>query len=168
MQPFEMTALSAGEKSPVAASAMICCFGLANQASAVRWSAFPDGGPGSLDFSLKRLLNATANSLRGLSDGLRTEPALREEAILLAVALPLGLVLAPSALWYVGMVGAILVVLAVEFLNTAIEKLADHVTPEPNAQIGRIKDFGSAAVFCALALVGLVWLTALAVRCGLL
>jgi diacylglycerol kinase (ATP) len=147
---------------------MICCFGLANQASAVRRSAFPDGDPGSSDFSLKRLLSATANSLRGLIDGIRTEPALREEGILLALGLPLGLVLAPSAMWYVGMIGAILVVLAVEFLNTAIEKLADHVTREQHVDIGRIKDFGSAAVFCALALVGLIWVTALAVRCGLL
>jgi diacylglycerol kinase (ATP) len=61
----------------------------------------------------------------------------------------------------------LLTVLAVEFLNTAIEKLSDHVTPEHHVAIGRIKDFGSAAVFCGLCLAGLVWLAALAVRCGL-
>jgi diacylglycerol kinase len=32
----------------------------------------------------------------------------------------------------------------------------------------RIKDFGSAAVFCSLSLAALVWLVALAVRCGFL
>jgi diacylglycerol kinase (ATP) len=168
VQTIGFTALWVAEKPLVAMIATICCFGLANLASAVQRSAFPDGSPGSSDFSLKRLLSATANSLRGLIDGVRTEPAVREEAILLAVGLPLGLVIAPSAAWYVAMIGAILVVLAVEFLNTAIEKLADHVTREQHGDIGRIKDFGSAAVFCALALVGLVWLTALAVRCGLL
>ena len=52
------------------------------------------------------------------------------------------------------MIAALLVVLAVEFLNTAIEKLSDHVTPEQHRDIGRIKDFGSSAVFCALALAG--------------
>jgi diacylglycerol kinase (ATP) len=117
---------------------------------------------------LKRLFSATINSLRGLLDGFRTEPALRDEVILLVVALPLGFVVAPSAAWYVAMIGAVLVILAVEFLNTGIEKLADHVTPEVNSDIRRIKDFGSAAVFCALSLAGLVWLLALAVRCGLL
>ena len=117
---------------------------------------------------MKRLLSATRNSLRGLADGFKTEPALREEAILLVVAVPLGAVVAPSVAWYLAMIGAILVILAVEFLNTAVEKLSDHVTPELNNDIRRIKDWGSAAVFCALCLTGLVWLAALALRCGLL
>jgi diacylglycerol kinase (ATP) len=117
---------------------------------------------------LKRLFSATKNSLRGLRDGFKTEPALREEAILLVVALPLGFAVAPSMAWYIAMIGVLLVLLAVEFLNTAIEKLADHVTREQHIDIRRIKDFGSAAVFCALCLSGLVWLCALALRCGLL
>jgi diacylglycerol kinase (ATP) len=117
---------------------------------------------------LKRLFSATVNSLRGLLDGVKTEPAVREEAILLAIGLPLGLVIAPGVGWYVGMIGTLLILLAVEFLNTAIEKLADHVTREEHVDIRRIKDFGSAAVFCGLCLAGLVWLTALAIRCGLL
>jgi diacylglycerol kinase (ATP) len=58
-------------------------------------------------------------------------------------------------------------VLAVELLNTAVEKLADHVTPEWNRDIGIVKDIGSAAVFCVLLLAGLVWSAALAVRTGL-
>jgi len=66
------------------------------------------------------------------------------------------------------MIGAVLFVMAIEFLNTAVEKLADHVTREQNAHIRRVKDFGSAAVFCGLCFTGLVWLTALAVRYGLL
>ncbi len=64
------------------------------------------------------------------------------------------------------MIGTLLVLLAVELSNTAIEKLADHVTPDHHVEIGRIKDYGSAAVFCAIALAGLFWLAALAVRCG--
>jgi diacylglycerol kinase (ATP) len=117
---------------------------------------------------LKRLYSATFNSLRGLVDGVRTEAAIREEAIALAVAVPLGFALAPSAAWYVAMIGAVLMVLAIEFLNTAVEKLSDHVTPEHHYAIGRIKDFGSAAVFFGLAFTGLVWLVAIAVRFGLL
>lgn len=117
---------------------------------------------------LKRLYNVTQNSLRGLVDGFKTEPALRQEAFLFVASLPLGYVLAPSSIWYAAMIGTLLIVLAVELLNTAIEKLADHVTREQHKDIGRIKDFGSAAVFCSLCLAGLVWLMALAVRCGLL
>ena len=80
------------------------------------------------------------------------EAAVREEAILLGAGLILGLVIAPSVGWYVMMVGSLLVLLAVELLNTAIEKLADHVTREHHIEILRIKDFGSAAVFCAMSL----------------
>ena len=116
---------------------------------------------------MKRLFSATKNSLRGIVDGIKTEAAVREEAIIFVIAVPLGIFVAPSFAWYVAMIGA-LVVLAVEFLNTAIEKLSDHVTPEQHRDIGKIKDFGSSAVFCGLALVGLVWLAAIAVRCGLL
>jgi diacylglycerol kinase (ATP) len=117
---------------------------------------------------LKRLYYATFNSLRGIRDGFATEPALRDEAVLFVIAVPLGFFVAPSAVWYAALIGALLLLLAIEFLNTAIEKLADHVTPELNHDIRRIKDFGSAAVFCGLCLVGLVWLVALAARLGLL
>jgi diacylglycerol kinase (ATP) len=116
---------------------------------------------------LKRLYSATQNSLRGLSDGFKTEPALRDEVLLLVAGLLVGLPLAPSGAWYAGMIGALLVILGVEFLNTGIEKLADHVTREQHSEIRRIKDFGSAAVFCSLCLAGLVWAIAIAVRCGL-
>ena len=115
---------------------------------------------------LKRLFSATFNSLRGLRDGFATEPALRDELVLLVVAVPLAFFLAPSAAWFAAMIGAVLFILAVEFLNTGLEKLSDHVTPEQHNNIRRIKDFGSAAVFCALCLTGLVWMLAIAVRCG--
>lgn len=117
---------------------------------------------------MKRIYSATLNSLRGLGYCLRYEAAVREEGTLLVIALPLGFFLAPSVAWYVGMIGALLVLLAVEMLNTAIEKLADFVTLERHVEIRRIKDFGSGAVFCALCLTGLVWLAALGLRFGLL
>ena len=117
---------------------------------------------------LKRLYSATFNSIRGIADGVRTEAAIREEAVLLAIAVPAGFAVAPSVAWYVAMIGAILGIMAVEFLNTAVEKLSDHVTPEHHFAIGRIKDFGSAAVFCALCFTGLIWLAALGLRLGLL
>ena len=113
---------------------------------------------------MKRIFSATINSMHGLAYGFRSEPALREEMILLAAGLLLGLVVAPSVVWYVMMVGSLLVLLAVEFLNTGIEKLSDYVTREQHIAIRRIKDFGSAAVFCGICLAGLTWLAALAVR----
>jgi diacylglycerol kinase (ATP) len=116
---------------------------------------------------VKRLYSATLNSIRGLRYGIAHEAAVRDEAALLAAGLLLGPVVAPSVAWYAVMVGSLLILLAIEFLNTALERLADHVTPEHHAEIARIKDYGSAAVFCGLCLVGIIWLAALAVRVGL-
>lgn len=110
------------------------------------------------------LYNATINTLRGLSCGIRIERAVRQEAAVLIVAVPLGALLAPSIGWYVAMIGVLLGTLAVELLNTAIEKLADRVTLERDPRIGMAKDFGSAAVFCMLCLDALIWLSATAVR----
>lgn len=117
-----------------------------------------------LNATVSSLLSATNNTLRGLSCGLRLERAVRQEVIVLAAALPLGAWLAPGIGWYVAMIGTLLGTLAVELLNTAIEKLADRVTRERDPAIGMVKDFGSAAVFCMLCLSALVWGAALAVR----
>jgi diacylglycerol kinase (ATP) len=117
---------------------------------------------------VKRLLSATINSLRAFGYGFRREAALREEMVLLVAGIIIGLIAAPSVVWYVLMIGSLLVLLSVEFLNTAVEKLSDHVTPEHHVDIGRIKDYGSAAVFCAICLAGLIWLAAIALRCGLI
>ena len=110
------------------------------------------------------LSTATLNSMRGLNDGIRTERAVRQEAMVLVAGVPLGMLIAPSAGLYVAMIAALLVTLAVEFLNTAVEKLADRVTGEKDFAIGRVKDFGSAAVFCMLCVDTLIWGAALAIR----
>ena len=105
----------------------------------------------------KRLYLASLNTFRGLRSAARSEAALREELLLLAIALPVGIFIAPDVGWYVAMIGVLIAVLAVELLNTAVEKLADHVTPEFHPKIGLVKDIGSAAVFCVLAAGGLIW-----------
>ena len=116
---------------------------------------------------MKRLYSAFLNTLRGLGWCVVHEAAVREEVVLLVIAVPLGVFVAPGVGWYVAMVGSLLALLAVELLNTSIEKMADHVTRDWHAEIRRIKDFGSAAVFCALCLAGLIWLAAIALRLGL-
>jgi diacylglycerol kinase (ATP) len=106
---------------------------------------------------LKRLYLATLNSLRGLYFAVRNEDAVRQELYLLAAGIPLAAWLAPGLGWFVAMVSTLLVLPAVELLNTAIEKLADHVMPEYHEQIKVVKDLGSAAVLFALILVAFIW-----------
>jgi diacylglycerol kinase (ATP) len=111
---------------------------------------------------------ATVNSWRGLIAATRSEAAIREELVALALAIPLAFVVASEPWKRLALVGVVLLLLAVELLNTAIEKLSDHVTPARHPDIGRIKDIGSAAVGVALLIAGFAWLLALAERFGLL
>ena len=117
---------------------------------------------------MNRLVNATIHSLQGLRYTIAHETAVRQEVILLCLAVPLGFFVTPGPAWYVAMIGVLLSLLAVELLNTAVERLSDHVTPEHHIEIGIIKDAGSAAVFCLLSLAALVWLAAISVRFRLL
>ena len=114
---------------------------------------------------MNRLVNATIHSLQGT---IANETAVRQEAITLGLAILLGFSLSPGPAWYVAMIGVLLVLLAVELLNMAIEKLSDHVTPEHHVEIGIIKDAASAAVFCLLLVAILVWVVAISVRFGFL
>jgi len=111
---------------------------------------------------------ATLNSWRGLIAAAKSEQAFREELVALALALPLAFVIAAEAWKRMTLVGVILLLMAVELLNTAIEKLSDHVTPSQHPDIGRIKDMSSAAVGVALAIAGFTWLLALAQWVGLI
>ncbi len=64
------------------------------------------------------------------------------------------------------LVAVVALVLVVELLNTAIEKLSDRLTTDHDPQIGRVKDMGSAAVGVALVMAGLFWLFSIAERMG--
>ena len=115
-----------------------------------------------------RLLKATLNSWNGLRAAARSEQAFREELVALIIAVPAAFVIATDTWHRVLLIGVIVLLMIVELLNTAIEKLSDHVTPHHHVDIGRIKDMASAAVGLALLLAGLVWLAALAERIGLI
>jgi diacylglycerol kinase (ATP) len=115
-----------------------------------------------------RLYQATLNSWKGLRVAARSEAAFRQEIVAFLLAVPAAFLIATDTWRRIALIGVIVLLMIVELLNTAIEKLSDHVTPEHHAAIGRIKDMGSAAVHLNLLLAGLVWLVALAERVGLL
>jgi diacylglycerol kinase (ATP) len=115
-----------------------------------------------------RLYQATLNSWKGLRVAAQSEAAFRQEIVIFFIAVPAAFLIATDTWRRVALIGVIVLLMIVELLNTAIEKLSDHVTPEHHTAIGRIKDMGSAAVHLNLLLAGLVWLVALAERVGLL
>lgn len=115
-----------------------------------------------------RLLRACRNTWNGLRAAARSEEAFRQELFAFILAVPLAFLVATEAWRRVALIGVVLLLMVVELLNTAVEKLSDHVTSESHPAIGRIKDMGSAAVGIALLIAGMVWLVALAERFGLL
>jgi diacylglycerol kinase (ATP) len=117
---------------------------------------------------LIRIGNAAVNSLRGLRDGLKTEAAVKQEVAIALIALPFSFLVAANLWVWLALVASVLFVLTVEFLNTAIERLCNHVTPEQNEGIRVTKDLASTGVFFALTLAGLVWLVAILDRIGVI
>ena len=105
---------------------------------------------------------ALRSSLRGMSLAARSEAAFRRELIVLALGLPTAVLISEEPWTWAALVSVLLLILAIELLNTAIENLCDHTTPEHHPAIGAVKDLGSAAVFCSLALASLVWGAAIA------
>jgi diacylglycerol kinase (ATP) len=114
-----------------------------------------------------RLWRACINTWNGLNFATRSEQAIREELFALLLAVPLAVLIGTSAARSIQMIAVVLLLLVVELLNTAIEKLADRITTEHDPQIGAVKDMGSAAVGVALVIAGLTWAFALGERMSL-
>jgi len=110
---------------------------------------------------LRRLINATRYSLAGIAEAARHEDAFRQELLLAAVLVPLGLWLGHSGIERALLCGSVLLVLIVELLNSAVEATVDRISLEDHQLAKRAKDIGSAAVMLALATTGLVWILVL-------
>jgi len=121
-------------------------------------SALPGKG------GLARIAAAFWNSLRGLQEGLATESAIKQEVAIAVLLLPLSFFIARDIWTWVALVASLFFVLSIEFLNTAIERLCNHIQPEKHEAIRITKDLASAGVFFSLLLAALVWGAALWMR----
>jgi diacylglycerol kinase (ATP) len=115
-----------------------------------------------------RLWRAAINTWNGLRAVARSEEAFRQELLVFLVSIPLAFLVATEAWKRLALVLVIVLIMIVELLNTAIEKLGDRISREHDPRMGLIKDLGSAAVGLSLLFAGAVWLLALAERFGLL
>lgn len=97
------------------------------------------------------------NSFKGVRDSLKHEEAFRVEIILSLLLTPVAFWLATNYLQLILLIGALIVVLIVELLNTGIEAAVDRVGFEFFELSGRAKDAGSAAVLLSLVLAGVIW-----------
>ncbi|WP_104038657.1 diacylglycerol kinase [Vibrio jasicida] len=114
------------------------------------------GKPGNT--GLKRIIKATGYSAKGLRAAFKHEAAIRQELVMLAIAIVLVCLFDLSVIERILMLGVVVLVLIVELINSAIEAVVDRVGVEHHELSGRAKDIGSAAVMVALAFAGFTWL----------
>lgn len=106
---------------------------------------------------LRRVINAAGYSWAGLVAAFRHEDAFRQEVFIALILIPLAAWLGDGAVERALMIGAVLLVLIVELLNSAVEAAVDRISLDHHHLIKRAKDMGSAAVLIALINAVVVW-----------
>ncbi len=105
---------------------------------------------------LLRLKNATIFSVMGIKSTWEEE-AFRQEIVIAAILIPIAFFLPVSMAVRFILIISVFMVLIAELINSAIEAVVDLYTEVHHPLAGKAKDAGSAAVFLALILSGLVW-----------
>ncbi len=96
--------------------------------------------------------------MKGLKSAYIHEAAFRQEVWLSLILIPLGFYLGDGAIEKILLVGTVLLVLATELLNSAVEAVVDRIGSEFHELSGRAKDIGSAAVFMTMVILAFTWL----------
>ena len=103
------------------------------------------------------IFKAAGYSLAGLKTGLRLSLAFRQETgILILLVILLAAYQKPVTTWLVA-IGAWLLVMMAELINTAIEETLNLITKDYNIGVKNAKDMASAAVFLLLAVNAALW-----------
>src|SRR3989344_5068149 len=98
-----------------------------------------------LSMSFRKKVQNIRPSLRAIRILWQEEFSFKIQTICAFVIVVLSYLLNVSKIEFLILVLTIGAVLAVEALNTALEELCDHVTPEEHPKIGKVKDLGSGA-----------------------
>ena len=110
---------------------------------------------------LARMISAPRYSWLGIKAAWRHEAAFRQEVTIAVIGLPLAIWLARDGVEFLLLVVPLLLLLLAELVNSAIEAVVDRFGGELHELSGRAKDMGSAAVFIAIVITGLSWVTIL-------
>ena len=116
-----------------------------------------DQNPHKGNRGLVRAWHAAKNSWRGLVFAFREESAFRQELTLFIVLSPIAVVLPISLFEKAVLICALVLVMAIELLNSSVEAAIDRISFEHHDLSKRAKDFGSAAVMLALLISFILW-----------
>ncbi|QBH97880.1 diacylglycerol kinase [Limnobaculum zhutongyuii] len=110
---------------------------------------------------LTRIIKAAGYSWGGLRATWKNEAAFRQEIVLLVVAIILASWLDVSIIERILLIGSVVLIVAFEIINSAIEAVVDRIGTERHELSGRAKDMGSAAVLIMILLALFVWVSVL-------
>jgi diacylglycerol kinase (ATP) len=85
-------------------------------------------------------------AIAGILHAIRSENSFRFQTIAACVVFATLLILQPSPAWWAIILLTVMLVLAAELFNTAVEILADHLHPEQHPRIKLVKDCAAGAV----------------------
>jgi diacylglycerol kinase (ATP) len=85
-------------------------------------------------------------AIGGILHALRSENSFRFQTISACVVLAALFYLRPAPAWWAIIFLTVVLVLAAELMNTAVELLADHLHPEQHPRIKGVKDCAAGAV----------------------
>ncbi len=103
---------------------------------------------------IKHVFAATTYSIGGLKC-LWKEAAFRQEVLLYLIVMAVFTLIGASGMEFLIATGLALLLVAIESLNTAIEVVVDHLSPDWSEFARDAKDLGSLAVMCLLIANGL-------------
>ena len=98
---------------------------------------------------MRKFLQGFVFAGRGIAAGLRGQVNIKVMLVLAAVVVVLGVVFPISTVEWAVLAVVIGLVLSLELLNTAGEKLVDILSPEQNERYGQVKDLLAGAVLVA-------------------
>jgi len=98
------------------------------------------------DLKNKSIATRVGFALAGLGHAIGAERSVRTHLAFLVAVLAALAYLRPAPVWWAIVLLISSAVIAAELFNTAIERLADHLQPEPHPQIRIVKDCAAAAV----------------------
>tara|TARA_Y100001951_G_scaffold79087_1_gene66808 strand:+ start:14286 stop:14672 length:387 start_codon:yes stop_codon:yes gene_type:complete len=110
---------------------------------------------------LGRIAKAAGYSFAGLAVAWQHEAAFRQLALLACVLIPVAFMVGSTPVERVLLVLPVLMSLAIELVNSAIEAVVDRVSLEIHPLSKRAKDLGSAAQLLGLISIAVVWLAVL-------
>ena len=98
---------------------------------------------------MKKFLASLGHAIHGIRHAVAEERNLKIQLAAFILAMVAALLLRISRLELLAVLGISALVLALELANTALERLADRVSSEPDSRIGIAKDVMAGAVLLA-------------------